>query len=455
MDGEGRAVGLKTAGQRRGRVDGNAVGGRGGGPQGVGGRDREGLGPGGRGRARDGQRAAAHGGHAETVNCVLNIAHHERDAAGAAAGCDRLAIGHADGAGRQRRQGERHGRVDGNAISGRGRFPQRVGGRDGERLGPGGRGRAGDGQRAAAPRGHGETVDGVLDVAHHERDAAGAAAGRDRLAIGHADGVGRQGGQGERDGRIDGNAVGGRGCGPQRVGGRDGERLGPGGRGRARDGERSAAAGGHGETGDGVLDVAHQERDPAGAAAGRDRLVVGHTERVGRQRGQRERDGRVDRNAVGGRGGGPQGVGGRDGEGLGPRGRGRARDAQRAAAAGRDAETVNGVSDVADHERDAARAAAGRDRLAVGHADRVGRQRRQGERDGRVDRNAVGGRGCGPQGVGGRDGERLGPRGRGRARDDQRATAAGGHAETGDGVLDVADHERELPVPPLAVIVWL
>ena len=45
---------------------------------------------------------------------------------------------------------------------------------------------------------------------------------------------------------------------------------------------------GNGQAGDGVLDVAHRQRDRARAAAGRDRLVVGHVDRVGRQRGGRQ-----------------------------------------------------------------------------------------------------------------------------------------------------------------------
>ena len=45
--------------------------------------------------------------------------------------------------------------------------------------------------------------------------------------------------------------------------------------------------------------------------------------------------------------------------------------------------------DVAYGQRDRARAAAGGDRLVVGHADRVGRQRRRSQAQRRIDRNAV------------------------------------------------------------------
>ena len=147
----------------------------------------------------------------------------------------------------------------------------------------------GDSQAAGAAGRHNQAGDGSRMLVRPECGAR-AAAGGDRLVVGHADRVGRQACGTERDGRVDRDRVVG-GCrGPQRVGGRDREGLGPGSRGRAGD-RQVAAAGRHSQAGDGVLDIGNDQRIGARAAAGGDRLIVGHVDRVGRQTGGAERDG--------------------------------------------------------------------------------------------------------------------------------------------------------------------
>ena len=154
------------------------------------------------------------------------------------------------------------------------------------------------------------------------------------------------------------------------------------------------------------------------------------------------------------RGRGPQRVGGRDREGLGPSRRRRARDRQAVVAAGGHSKAGDGILDIANGEGHGTRAAAGRERLVVGHVDRVGRQARGAERDGPIDRDAVVGRGRGPRRVSGRDREGLRPGRRGRARDAQQLLPPEGTARPAMAFWILVTAKVSVPVPPLAVSVW-
>src|SRR5207253_3180608 len=79
------------------------------------------------------------------------------------------------------------------------------------------------------------------------------------------------------------------------VGGGDGEGFCSRGRGRTGDGDGIGAAGGDGQTGNGILDVADDQALVARAPRRRDGLVVGDVDRAGWQGTRTERHRRIDR----------------------------------------------------------------------------------------------------------------------------------------------------------------
>ena len=91
----------------------------------------------------------------------------------------------------------------------------------------------------------------------------------------------------------------------------------------------------------------------------------------------------------------------------------------------------------------AARAVGGCNGLVIADIDRVRRQRRQGERDGWIDRDRVIGEGRAADRIGGGDGERFRACRRGRAADGQVVRAAAWDGQAGDRVLDIADRQGD------------